>query len=197
MIPKIQSAEEREKKEKKMKLIMTVVVVAILGASTAAYALMETGTSESKKYNGFTFIRTENGWQPKKMDFVTSYLPQDVENITVSGSLSIDDFSGNAYINAKSSQEIMAANELLKTLKIDKATVSCSPEEENETFCADMPIKSCDDADATNSIIVFSRTDANESTVSYKSHCLIIEGPEDGAIKAADRIIFLLYGIIK
>ncbi|MEM2956044.1 MAG: hypothetical protein QW041_00490 [Candidatus Pacearchaeota archaeon] len=194
MIPKLQTKEEKEKREKRSRLIMTIVVVVILGVSTAAYALMETQTTETKKYKEFTFFRTDEGWKPKKMNFVTSYLPQDVENISISGSLKLDDFTENAYIVAISNYEITAANELLKVLRIKKANIACLPENENETFCADFPIKDCRDAAIDNGIIIFS--ESNETSVSYDNYCLQIRGSKENFIKAVDRIIFELYGII-
>jgi hypothetical protein len=194
MIPKLKTAQEEEKKEKRSKLLMTIFVVVILGASTAGYALMETSSSESKKYNGTTFIKTTSGWQPKKMNFVTTYLPGDVENISVSGDLSIDNFANNAYLVASGEGQFSAANELLKVLPLKKATLSCLPENENESFCKDLPLKNCEDASTENPIIIFS--DANETSVSYSDYCLKIEGKDEGFIMAADKTIFVLYGIM-
>jgi len=195
MIPKIQSAAEKERKERKTRIWMAIVVTVLLGASTAAYALMETGTTEKKVYNGITFYRTENGWQPKKMDIVTSYLPQDVENITIDGNIKLNDFSGVVYVNALGNADLNAANELIRTLKVNKATLSCSPKNENESFCAELPIKSCDDAASGSGVIIFENS--NETSVSYDNYCLTIKTDSENTLKVVDRIIFGLYGIIK
>jgi len=194
MIPKLKTAQAEEKKEKRMKLLMTIFVVVILGASTAGYALMETSSSESQKYNGTMFIKTESGWQPKKMNFVTTYLPGDVENISVSGDLSIDNFKNNAYLVASGEEQFGAANELLKVLPLQKATLSCLPENENESFCKDFPLKDCGDASTETPVIIFSN--ANETSVSYSDYCLKIEGNEEKFVMAADKAIFVLYGVM-
>ena len=197
MIPKLKTASEQEKKEKRMKLLMTIFVVVILGASTAGYALMETSSSETEKYNGTTFIKTENGWQPKKMDFVTTYLPQDVENISVSGDLNLENFKNNAYLVASGEEQFGAANELLKVLPLQKATLSCLPENENESFCEQLPLKDCEDASTENPVIIFTSDETtNETSVSYSDYCLKIEGKEEGFVMAADKAIFVLYGIM-
>jgi hypothetical protein len=195
-LSKIQTAEEKEKKDKRLKIFMTIFMVVVLGASTAAYALIDTGSSQRKTYNGITFTLTQSGWNPKKMNIYTSYLPSDVENISIDGSPSLDSLKGNLYLNALGNNELNAANELLKTLAIEKRpTLACSPAYENESFCADLPIKSCDDASAESPLISFEQ--ANETSISYKNYCLVIKGDNENMIKAADRVIFGLYGIIK
>jgi hypothetical protein len=194
MIPKIKSKEEIEKKERKTRLFMAVFVTVILGASTAAYALMDTNPVEKKKYNDFTFYQTDEGWKAKNLDFTTSYIPQDVENISVSGELNLNDLSGNAYLIAFGNKELSAATELVRTLPLEKVSIACAIEKENESFCYDLPIKSCEDAASGSPVIIFS--EANESSVAYNSYCLEIKSNEEEAIKAADRVIFGLYDVI-
>jgi len=193
-LAKIQSAAEKEKKERRTRLWMAVFVTVILGASTAAYALMETQSAEKRSYKEFTFYRTDSGWQPKKMNIVTSYLPQDVENITIDGNLDLKDFSGIVYVNALGNADLNAANELIRTLNVEKATLSCSPENENESFCSELPIKSCADASPGNEVIIFESS--NETSIKYSDYCLTITGQSDDILKAVDRTIFGLYSII-
>jgi hypothetical protein len=194
MLKKIQTAEEKERKEKRTRTLMAILVTVILGASTAAYALMDTQSSEKKSYNGFTFTMTQNGWQAKKMNFFTKYLPQDVENITIP-SFNLSYFSGNIYLVAIGSQEMSAATELLRTLQIEKVILSCTAKDENTAFCSDLPIKSCDDARSGNNVIIFES--ANETSVAYNNYCLTVKGESENLVKASDRIIFSLYNIIK
>lgn len=195
MIPKIQTAEEKEKKEKRTRTIMAIFVVVLLGASTAGYALMETNSSETKKYNGFSFSRADNGgWTVKKLNIVTSYLPQDVENISIDA-INANDFSGNAYIVAFGTEEVTGANELLKVLNIEKVTRACSQELENESFCSEFPIKSCSDAAQSSPVIIFEQS--NETAVSYNSYCLTIKSEGADFVKAADRAVFVIAGIMK
>jgi len=193
MLKKIQTAEERERKEKRSKTLMAILVTVILGASTAAYALMDTQSSEKKSYNGLTFTMTESGWQAKKMDFFTRYLPSDVENITIP-SMNLNDFSGNIYLVAIGSEEMSAATELLRTLQIEKVILSCTASDESTAFCSDLPIKSCDDASSGNNVIIFEST--NETSVSYNNYCLTVKGESENLVKASDRIIFSLYDIM-
>ena len=193
MIKKIQTAEEKERKEKRMRIFMTVFVIVILGASTAGYALMETQSSEKKSYNDFKFTQTENGWQAKGMNFFTSYLPQDVENITVPSNSG--NISGNVYLIAIGTEERTAAIELLRATSISKLNYACSAKDENSDYCSELPIKSCDDASQGNNIVIFER--ANETSVSYDNYCLTVKGESSELVKIADRIIFDLYGIIK
>jgi hypothetical protein len=192
MIPKLKTAKEREEKERRSRLIMTVFVVVLLGASTVGYALMQTESSERVKYNDFTFIKTENGWNLKKTSLFTSYLPQDVENISIKGSVYLEDFNNKAYVIALGNEEKLAATELLSVMPLEQLSLACLPEHEDEAFCEDLPLKECEDAISGNIVIIFSQE--NESSISYEDYCLTIKGED--LTKASDRVIFELYEII-
>jgi len=194
-IPKLKSAKEKQEKEKRTKLFMAVFVIIILGASTAAYALMESTSVEKKKYNEFTFIKAENRWKEKSMNFTTQYLPQEVENINFTGKIDFTLFDSSAYAIASGSDEQIAANEFIQAMPLKKVNLACLPNQADDAICNYLPLKTCDDAHFKNAVMIFS--EADESYVRFDNYCLRVYGKGDDLIKAADKAIFMAYGIIK
>ena len=193
-LPKILSEKEKTEQEKTRSRWITAFIVFVLMASTAAFALTSNSTSENVKYKGFTFIKTENGWQIKNTEVLTTFLPTDVENIS-SPLFSPDDFKKDTYFLAMTSSEQMAANELNRAFYnvITKAQLACSKKYENESFCAELPVKDCEN-EADGLIIELEETE-NQS-IEFKNSCISIKGNEIDLIKVADRIIFSAYKII-
>lgn len=193
-LPKIISKEEQEAKEKRRNRLMTILIVFILLASTAAFALTSNKT-ENVKYNGFTFLKSENGWNVKNTDILTTFLPADVENIS-SPVISADDFKKNVFYLAMTNSEQAAANELNRAFykNIEKAQLACSAKYENESFCSELPVKSCGN-EGTELIIEIE--EAENSSISFTDNCMSIKGNEADLLKSADKIIFSAYNIIK
>lgn len=194
-LPKIISKEEKEAKEKRRNRMMTVLIVFILLASTAAFALTSDQT-EKESYKGLTFLKTENGWNLKNSDILTTLLPSDVENIS-SPWITANDFKNNIFYVAMTSAEQAVANELNRAFynSIEKAQLACSPKYENESFCSELPIKDC--MNASSSELIIDIEESENQSISFSDNCLSIKGNEADLIKSADRIIFSAYGIIK
>jgi len=195
-LPKIMSEQERERKEKQKKRWMTVIIIFLLMASTAAYALTSLGGETTKtRYNGFSFVQTDQGWQLKDTGLITKFLPNDVENIS-SPAISGEDFKNNVYFIAMSNSEQLTANELNSAFynAIIKSQLACSEKYANESFCNDLPVKNCENE--TSSLIIQIEEGENQS-INYKDNCLTIKGNEADLLKSADKIIFSAYGVIK
>jgi len=193
---KILSEKERLENEKKKSRLMTIVIVVVLMGSTAAFALTSSNNSGEKiKYNEFTFIKTDNGWQLKNTNLLTMYLPGEVANLT-SPNINPNDFKNNIYFLAMSNSEQNVANELNKAFSsvIKKAQLACQEKYENESFCSELPIKNCETE--TSGLIVEIEETENQS-ISYEGNCLKINGNEQDLMKSADRIIYSAYSIIK
>lgn len=190
---KISFAKDKEKQEKRMKMWLTIFIVAVMALSTAGFALNFAST-ERKSYNGIKFTRTEEGWQPKGYSIATVYIPQDVENISSEGTFSANDFNAKAYLISPPYMR-NSALELLRALPLKSIQQACLPEQENEPYCSDLPLKSCEDADSQNAIIIFN--EKNETAIRYRGYCLQIEGDAESSLRAADKAVFIAYGMIK
>lgn len=193
-LPKILSPSEKERIEKRRKTILATIIIVVLMASTAAFALISNET-ESSKYKGFSFIKTDSGWNLKNTNLITIFLPNEVENISMQG-IEKNDFKRNIYYLAMSDSEQKAADEINRAFSdvIEKAQIACSAKYENESFCSELPIKSCED-EASDFIIEIEESE-NQS-ISYSGNCISIKGNEIDLLRSADRIIYSAYRVIK
>ena len=193
-IRKIVTKTEREEKDRKMKIWLTVFIVVVMAASTAGFAVeFSSDSGESKKYNGIKFTLTEQGWQPKGYPIATSYLPQEVENISSSGTFSYMDFNAKAYLISAPYMQSEAL-ELLRYLPINNLQQACLEEEENVSYCSDLPLKGCEDASTDSGVIIFK--ESNETSIEYGNYCLQIQGDSGNVLKAIDKALFIAYGIM-
>lgn len=205
MIPRFRTAKEREAKEQKTKRLLSILVVLILALSVVAFALIsynEEGQPGEERYRNYAFTREREGWQTKVDDFylLTTYLPQEVESINHSGILQREDFESIIYFVAKTENERKAANELDRALDLValQKELACLPQDYNESACVNMTLKDCNNAGFIQKIVVFKENEeTNETSIEYKSNCLTIEGNSMNIMRAADKVIFLLFGIIK
>ena len=196
-IPKLITKTDKEAKDKRRRIFMTIIVAVILITSIAGFSL-NWNESEEVKYNGFKFVSTETGWKTKAggYEVQTMLLPGDVENISLYGVASLNDFGGKIYYIAKS-WNIPALQELGMHLQAEQFQQACLPEGENETGCSDVPLKSCNDASSGSPVIIFKNAD--KTSAEYSSYCLVLNtdlNDSMSSIKVADRVIFALYGII-
>lgn len=193
MIPKIVSKEQKEKKRSRIQVIFALAVILILAASYISYASLSSD-SKTEKYNGKRFTLTDNGWQGSGLSFATRYLPSEVENISMTGAPQQDSFNTKVYLVAPTSRS--AALELLRALPIQSLQEACLPEQADMELCADLPLKSCDDASQQNAIIIF--REENETSARYSRSCLEIAGSDEDAMTlAVDKALYSMYGIIR
>jgi hypothetical protein len=199
-MPQIRRIFERtdEKKEQKKRRTAGIVIALIMLFSIAAFAFMEsTSTTDenTQKYKDYVFQRGDAGWETKanNLQIVTQFLPQEVENISSAQFIS-GELGNTIFFIADSYDERQAAAELSGVLSSQRKQFACLPEDENKSECADLPLKSCDDASSESGIVII--TESNETSVSYNSFCITINGNATELVKAADKAIFKITGII-
>ncbi|MFC1685972.1 hypothetical protein ACFLZZ_03040 [Nanoarchaeota archaeon] len=196
MISKIVTQEEKDKKEKRMKVFFAVFMVSVFVMSTFGIAL-SSSDSKNKKYEGITFYLTENGWQGKNLEFYTNFLPQDVEDIPLTGMLSTESLLNKLYVVSDPSKSISSSwYELTRVIPVGNPNPSCLPEDADEEGCLELPLKNCSDADYQNAVLIFRY--GNETSIGAYGSCLEIVGEDEvSMVKAIDKVIFVTYGIIK
>lgn len=216
MLKRLEAKEAREARQRKNQTIIGVFIVVIMVSSIAGYALW--GSPETEKgqqnYNDYAFVKTENGWQTqlniegKNIILNSLYLPQELENLTAKGKPLLGDFKGKeVYIMAESPKERQAASQLASALDSFalRLQLACSEQEADSEFCQDLPIKNCDNANMQTSIIVINeqeekaenQTETTKASVNYKNNCLVIEARNDELAKAAEKAIFMIFGIME
>lgn len=201
MLKKIETKEGKKTREKK-KMIIGIIIGIILVASSIAFTVLQSYEStEEQKYNNYAFIKQESMWQTRAGDTIikTNFLPQDVENVTAKTPyISRDDFSNKiVYFVAKITEEKQAGYELSQYISPERMQYACLPDD-NGTECLELPGKSCEDVTENTAIIIIQDTSrtTNETKISYNQGCLEIEGNQDTLIKATEKAIFIMFGII-
>ena len=159
----------------------------------------------SVKYNNFVFYHVADGtlwqwdWQSGSnvYNLMLHYNPYEVENIPVSGSLdesfntpqvyiTFDPAEGNnfGYIAAAAGELSLSVNSALGA----EVVAACS---QNVTeACASRPIITCYNSN------IFHKED-RETKLEMKGNCVVVQGQGKGIIRAADRLLYLWYGVMK
>jgi len=156
-------------------------------------------------YNGFSFVKFENMWFTKirrENDVISlqlHYGPRESENITVVGKLDADKFdSGEVYLTFDPSGEDLgnvgvAWGEISFSLVKVFETTPASACIKNETeACAGLPMLDCSNEELP--IIYFK--EAETTMVKLQGNCAIIQGRKSEIVRAADKFLWILYGII-
>ena len=184
---KIQTREEIEKKKKRKRIIVGSVLIFLMVFSSLGYAfLSDRGDEEWKSsYNDYVFIKTNRLWGLEKDGgvFYFQYLPQEIENVSVTGFYSIEDyFDKPLYFvnNNPASQEILnnLGNYILRYQDACLSGMNCTGAVE----------KTCED-----NVIIFEEAENIEETKVYKNrNCVYISGD---LAKGADAFLYKLLGI--
>ncbi len=196
MIPKIVSIKDREEKAKRMKVWLSVIIVVILAASTASYALYTSPSTTSQNFNGFKFYLGENGWKGKDFNFYTVFHPEEVLDVPLNGVPGLGDFSVKTYLILPSSGSRNAAGEFANAVPMQSIQIACLPEDADLDSCKDLPLKDCNNAGPDNAVAIF-RDSENETFANYAQWCLQVSGDDIGMLKAVDKLIYSMYGVIK
>jgi len=212
----IETKEQKEKREHRQRLFIGLFVSFIMLFSSVGYMIGNHSSSKNsagnesvRQYNNYTFTKISQVWvtnasiEGNNIQVVSSDFPGDLENLSTSGKPFLSDFSGkNLYFLANSAAERQAASVFYSYLGniANRMQFACSESEANDSFCADnnLPIKGCGDVSKSTAIISIEE-DVNSTAASIGSQdsCLTIAGNSTGLIKAAEKSIFLIFGIMK
>jgi hypothetical protein len=203
-----------EKKKRKNQIIIGLILVGIMILSTAGFAVnnMTRSKEETFLYKGFEFLRVPAGWQlaNKPFTLITRFFPKDVENVSLLGRWFVDDFSNKeVYFVAYSDEAKIAALEIARNLPFKRVQYACFEDAADLSVCYDLPIKDCFDnvifINYTSSKKEIKNKNETELTkegkeiepkIYQKDNCVIIEAEYSDLVRAADRFLFSIYGII-
>lgn len=185
----------QSKEKSKKRLVLPAIIVFIMVTSTLA-VIFRNEESNAYNYNGYKFIKTENGWfsSINEKTILLTYGPKELENIQ---SISLDI---NELINA---QKIYLSINPLENLHqpIYDFTTNIKPLIPNLIpacnvdipKCSNSPLKTCKDANQNTKIIIFQSS--NESKISYENNCLVLQGDYETLTKLTDNLILTLFKI--
>jgi len=184
MIRKIRTREETDKKNRNLQIIVGVVLVGVLVLSIVGFGFMNNDGEESdwsEEYNGFEFSRVQGGWGlvVEEQVFYFQYLPQEVENVSVSGNFNIQSYLNRPlyFVGDGASSEILnnLGRYVLRYQEACMEGLNCSEE---------LPVKTCED-----NLIIF---ESGEDKVYQDVNCVYISGE---FVKGADAFLYHLLGV--
>ena len=156
-------------------------------------------------YNGFSFVKGKDMWftqiQPpgenKLYTIELRYGPRDLEEIPIIGNPKIFLTINKTYITFNPEDNNLkyiglAIGDidlnLIKVLGIE-LVAACT---KNHSACLDRPIKNCENTKAPVILV----QQGPVAFVEQKGNCLIVQGNDFELVKAADRLLLYLYGIM-
>ena len=191
----------KEKKQKRRWGLMLFIVLIMVGTSFSAFLYGGSPSNEVVKYNGVKFTGSSQMWiakiNEKKAAF--SFLPAEVENIHVDGNaaalvqnrIEIDvtsDFNSTFNESIAFAQHQMGLTLGTYDIYMRKGFTK------NNTY--NFPVISC--KDATSGIPIINFRQENSTRIYVKGSCIIAEASSgQDIIRAKDRILYLLFGVIK
>ncbi len=181
---KIRTKEQIEKGNKRKQLILGIVLIFLLVVSTAGFSWLSKEDETTKGVvteKGFKFYEQNGFWLTQIGDkvFSFSYLPSEVENITIEGIYDLNNYTNQPlYFNKLEEGAIEILNNIKSyILRYQKA---CTNEECKE----DIPTKDC-----SNNFIIF---EEGGSLVYKKENCVYIVGEQK---KGADAFLYKVLNI--
>ncbi len=183
---RIQTKQAKYRKEKRNQIILGIILVILLLGSIIGYSVSSALNSNNsgvsvEEYKGLEFVNSQGYWilSLQEQEFYFSYLPQEVENVSVLGEYELQEYlekplyfvDSDAYVQ----QEVL--------LNLDRYVQRYQDACLNNTNC-EGPIKTCED-----NLIVYSEGD---NKVFKQENCVYIQGD----LKAVDAYLYKLLGII-
>jgi len=168
-----------------------------------------TNASETITYNQFVFTKQQDIWATqwqhngKLYELNLRFNPVEVENVPVIGALNTSlfnqrevfiTFDPNILSNYK--YVALAGGELGLSLKraLGREPIfACTTNETTAEACLNSPPVTCDDADKGVILI----QPANTTEIHLSANCIVLQGQDLELVRAADKLLYLWYGIMK
>jgi len=158
-------------------------------------------------HKGFSFVYIDGLWYTQiqlkdesMIDVPLHYGPRDLKDIPVSGKLSKSFFKPEVYITFNPTEKelqyvALSSAELSLNLHTGMGVKPIAACDRNATkACKNRPILTC--ADKDKPIIYFKQTNSS-GKVRLKGNCVELEGSSLEMVKATDRFLYLLYGVMQ
>jgi len=165
-------------------------------------------TDDNYIYNGFAFVRVGNLWYTRfkvedmLFDIPLHFDPKSTDNITLHGELNHTKFNTaeKFYITFDPEQDrldYVALTSAELSLNMARGAIGKTPEAAcavNKTFaCSTRPIINCSNTEYS---VIYLR-DAKPTGLFMEDNCVIVQGERQEVLRAADRLIYQWYGMMK
>lgn len=192
---------KKRKENKGRQILLGAIIVFIMVTSVIGFMAGQ-GDKQEVKYKDYSFFRKGNLWETKidkkPVDFY--YFPSELESIEVDENVIKKVLeTPMIYITYDQTQkdvEVVAQMqfELKETLSENFNIYSMHGLEKDNEY--GLPVITC--LNATNAVPVIKFRRTNQTKISLKGNCVIMEGERSyDFVKAKDRLLYGLFGIIK
>ncbi len=150
---------------------------------------------ETYNYKGIKFTKTEQGFwvgYNGNQRIVLNYNPKDLEKISLPQNIGALNLASKIYLTTNDLKQNARPMDYFKR-KIGITNMKPYACVEDKDGCEELPLKSCEDSTETEAVVLFKRSD--ETKVTFKNNCLILEGTSENLIKAVDHLYFTLSGL--
>tara|TARA_Y100000310_G_scaffold332444_1_gene408034 strand:+ start:9178 stop:9870 length:693 start_codon:yes stop_codon:yes gene_type:complete len=199
-----------EKKQRKIFLTMVVVIIISLAILFSIRFFFGDEKYPEYTYNGFTFRKIAGLWHtewqledkvysihlrygPRESEDVPVYTTEEYVELNPSRTtyLTSDPGYNKAYVALASSEIALNLANTFGVIPIGACT-------ENGTYpaCSTRPIVTCDNTEDSEAAVIYIKED-DENKIIVDGNCLTIQGRGEDIVKAADKVIWLWYGIIR
>ena len=202
--PKITS--KKEKDTIKYIIYCAIIFMGFFLILAFSSKLIDTGDDNYYSYHGFDFIESNDMVQTQiqlKTDKTKLYTielrygPRDVKDIPIIGEPHYFVLPEEMYVAFDPEEEnlqyigVATADIQMNLIKVlgKKLTAACIKESEE---CGDTLVRDCGNSELP---IIIVRSDP-VALVEQKGNCLYVQGPDMDVIRAADRFLLYLYGIM-
>lgn len=187
---KIQTAQEIEKKKKRNNLILVIIMIVLIGFSSLGYAIMSRDetleTDNSATYGGLKFENSGGYWTTtiNNKIFYFNYLPQELENVSIIGNYSFENYYQTPVYVVNNNQAINVLFYALADIAL-RVQDACILGE--ECLNAEFPTKTCED-----NLIIFKNPNANITKITKDKNCIYIEG---NFFEGTDKLIYRMLNV--
>ena len=191
----------KEKKQKRRWGLMLFIVFIMIGTSFSAFLFSGSPSNEVVKYNGVKFVGNNQMWlakiNEKKAAF--SFLPSEVEDIPVDKNVAAlvqnkIEIDVTSDFNSTLRESIAFAQHQMGLTLGTYGIYMRQGFTKNNTY--NFPVISC--KDATSGIPVINFRQENSTRIYVNGSCIIAEASSgQDFIRAKDRILYLLFGVMK
>ncbi len=203
-------SEEDERKSSRTFLFVIALIVLIFAVFLILriYSKPESReTNPAYMYNGFSFVNIGGTWFVKVQkkgtntvfDVPLHYGAYDVINVTKTGSIDDRFEQSRVYITFDPDEPdltyvALSAGELSLNIAQAMDVTPISACTKNITLsCKDRPIVTCE---STNESVIYLKQ-SDETSLNLKGNCVVVSGRGKELVRAADKLILGLYGILR
>ena len=197
---------DTKKDTKKLVIVILFIISLFAVFFVAKYIFSSKLNYPSYTYNGFTFVKIQGLWHtnwqrgnelfsvhlrygPKESEDVLIFSKEENEIFNVTDDLYITFDPG---LNLK--YVALAASELsLNLFRVFNITPIAACTQNLTTSCHDRPIITCDNTDEA----VIYLKEASPTKIILESNCVTIQGEGEELVRAADKVVWIQYGIIR